>query len=70
MALIAQIDKISVALDNGEIVIGVFLEFSKAFDTVNHEILLNKLCTSGFDFGSSVIFYFTLITSLQYQRLA
>ena len=43
MALITLIDKISAALDNGEIVVGLFLDFSKAFDTVNHTILLNKL---------------------------
>ena len=34
MALMMLIDKISEALDKGEVVIGVFLDFSKAFDTV------------------------------------
>ena len=34
MALIMLIDKISEALDKGELAIGVFLDFSKAFDTV------------------------------------
>lgn len=43
MALITLIDKITKALDNGDIVIGVFLDFSKAFDTVDHKILLKKL---------------------------
>ena len=43
MALITLIDKISAALDNSEIVVGLFLDFSKAFDTVDHKILLNKL---------------------------
>ena len=43
MALIILIDKISAALDNGEIVVDLFLDFSKAFDTVEHKILLNKL---------------------------
>ena len=37
------IDKISEALDQGELVIGIFLNFSKAFDTVDHGILLQKL---------------------------
>ena len=36
-------DQISKALENGEYIVGVFLDFSKAFDTVNHDILFKKL---------------------------
>ena len=36
-------DFISQALERGDYVIGIFLDFSKAFDTVNHSILLGKL---------------------------
>ena len=36
-------DKISKAIDKKEHVIGLFLDFAKAFDTVNHNILLRKL---------------------------
>ena len=43
MAHIVLMDKIVHALENGECVIGLYLDFSKAFDTVNHAILLNKL---------------------------
>ena len=43
MALITLIDKISEALDDGDFVIDVFLDFSKAFDTVDHNILLQKI---------------------------
>ena len=43
MALIMLVDKISEALDKGDLAIGVFLDFSKAFDTVDHQILLQKL---------------------------
>ena len=43
LALITLVDKLTQAVENGEYVIGVFLDFPKAFDTVNHEILLDKL---------------------------
>ena len=43
MALITLVDRLSEALEKGETVIGLFLDFSKAFDTVDHEILLCKL---------------------------
>ena len=36
-------DKITKSLENGEFVVGVLLDFSRAFDTVNHDILLQKL---------------------------
>ena len=43
IALIVFINKIMQAFNEGEIVLGVFLDLSKTFDTVNREILLNKL---------------------------
>ena len=43
MALITLIDKLSNALDEGSKVVGIFLDFSKAFDTIDHDILLLKL---------------------------
>ena len=43
LAMIYLIDKISNALQNGDLVLGLFLDFSKAFDTVDHDILLHKL---------------------------
>ena len=42
-ALIYLVDKIMTALDKGEFVIGTFVDLSKAFDCVNHDILLEKL---------------------------
>ena len=36
-----------VAIDNGQVTCGLFLDFSKAFDTVNDQILLSKLSKCG-----------------------
>ena len=47
MALMVLTDKLIRSLENGEFVIGVYLDFSKAFDTVDHEILLSKLSHYG-----------------------
>ena len=47
MALMVLTDKLIKSLENGEFVIGVFLDFSKAFDTVDHAILLSKLSHYG-----------------------
>ena len=47
MALIIMIDNITKALDNNEFAVGIFLDFQKAFDTVDHKILLDKLYTYG-----------------------
>ena len=37
-----MVDRISQYLDNGKLPITVYLDLSKAFDTINHEILLKK----------------------------
>ena len=46
-AIITLVEKISKALDTGKIVVGVFLDLKKAFDTVDHSILLKKLYALG-----------------------
>ena len=40
--------KISSAIDNNEKTEGLFIDFSKAFDKVNHQIFLDKLLHYGF----------------------
>ena len=41
-ALVLITDKIMNALNNNEIVLGLFLAFCKAFNCVNHEILIKN----------------------------
>ena len=47
-ALIHMTEAIRSALDSGSVTCGIFVDFQKAFDTVNHEILLKKLEHYGF----------------------
>ena len=42
-ASISLIKIIKKYLDDGKIVFGVFIDLQKAFDNVNHEVLLKKL---------------------------
>ena len=46
-ALLMFLDKVAHAIDNMSHTVGIFLDFSKAFDTINHNILLNKLSHYG-----------------------
>mgnify|MGYP001549049027 CR=1 FL=1 len=42
-AVMEVIDSIYQYCDNNEITVGIYLDLQKAFDTVNHTILLQKL---------------------------
>ena len=46
-AIISLVGKVNNAMDSGKILIGVFLDLRKAFDTVDHCILLDKLYKYG-----------------------
>ena len=48
LAIIKLVDKIVNAANNNEITAGTFLDLSKAFDTIKHDILLDKMAHYGF----------------------
>ena len=47
LELMALVDNISKKIDEGNYSIGIVLDLSKAFDTIDHTILLDKLCRYG-----------------------
>ena len=46
--LLTMLDQISQEIDNNKYSIELFLDLSKAFDTIDHHILLQKLANYGF----------------------
>ena len=66
MSLINIHDKISLAFDYNEYTLGVFVDLSKAFDTVNHKILLEKLELYGIR-GIPLLWFENYLLSRQQQ---
>ena len=42
-AVIDFVEKITQAIEQGKLSVGIFLDLSKAFDTINHKSLIRKL---------------------------
>ena len=47
MAIMQLVYKINNATEKNQTTIGVYLDLSKAFDTIDHDILLHKLDLEG-----------------------
>jgi len=56
LATLELIDKITTSMDNNEVPINIYLDLSKAFDTLDHKILLNKLNYYGIKGNSLSLF--------------
>ena len=48
MAVLDFIKEMNIAIDNNMYTAGIFMDLSKAFDTIDHDILLQKLYHYGF----------------------
>ena len=47
LSLINLVNTLLTSIDEGKITLGIFIDFKKAFDTINHDILLNKMSHYG-----------------------
>ena len=49
LALMELTEEITTALDDKKVTAGVFIDLKKAFDTINHNLLLKKLAHMGLE---------------------
>ena len=68
-AALELVDKITSQMDNNETPINIFLDLSKAFDTIDHNILLDKLKYYGLDDTAIKLFRSYLTNRYQYVQM-
>ena len=64
-ALLVMIEKWKLSLDNSEFAGGILMDLSKAFDTINHKLLIAKLHAYGFNINALEIILDYLSDRLQ-----
>ena len=68
-AALELVERIIKKMDNNEVPISIFLDLSKAFDTLNHKILLNKLKYYGIEGVPLQLFKSYLTTRTQFVEI-
>ena len=68
-AALELIDRLMISMDKGKTPLAIFLDFSKAFDTLDHEILLYKLKYYGIKDKALFLFRNYLTNRRQYTEL-
>ena len=69
LALIEFIDRVRRLMDQGNYVLSIFIDFTKAFDTVDHDILLDKMDRIGIRGHANDFFRTYLKTRQQYTEI-
>ena len=69
MALIEIIDNIRQSIDDNNFTLGLYIDLTKAFDLVNHQILLNKLYHYGIRGVANDLFKCYLTNRTQYVQV-
>jgi len=66
MALLSLVDEIGKSIDEGRVTVGIFLDLAKAFDTIDHNIMLSKLSHYGIRGIANTWFHSYLSNRKQY----
>ena len=69
LAIIELVEEITNSLDNHEATVGVFIDLKKAFDTVDHSILIEKLYHYGIRGSANTWICSYLMNRFQYVTI-